>query len=274
MLRSPKMLFFSICFCRLGFILYMLYKSCVHAAMQIVVVDGDHGNGAGKSGAGGSDSDSGIMEVSVGPGQYGSHATHSNAATTAAAGDEATDQAGAAPADNLPTTSVGHHSTAGVNGDGAETGAGGFLSMLLEDEDNVGDDRGTANAAGEQSHLEGIQEATPAAQQQQQQQEHQQQQQQPGGDHTSKRKAKSKAKKPAAADDSADHLLPGGTLVVCPTSVLHQWARELKDKVNPRTRCMVHVYHGKVQQCSAYRHGVDALKIRIMQELWPVCCCP
>ncbi len=40
-------------------------------------------------------------------------------------------------------------------------------------------------------------------------------------------------------------LLPGGTLVVCPTSVLHQWAREVRDKVNPVVGFTLHTYHGK-----------------------------
>ncbi|KAF5825693.1 SNF2 family N-terminal domain-containing protein, partial [Dunaliella salina] len=44
--------------------------------------------------------------------------------------------------------------------------------------------------------------------------------------------------------DAAD-LHPGGTLVVCPTSVLHQWHREFKDKVNARAGFSVCMYHGK-----------------------------
>ncbi|MEW5302745.1 MAG: hypothetical protein WDW36_005495 [Sanguina aurantia] len=40
-------------------------------------------------------------------------------------------------------------------------------------------------------------------------------------------------------------LVQGGTLVVCPTSVLHQWAREIRDKVNPMRNFTVHTYHGK-----------------------------
>lgn len=43
-------------------------------------------------------------------------------------------------------------------------------------------------------------------------------------------------------------LLPGGTLVVCPTSVLHQWKKEIEAKVNMGfLNFTVHVYHGKVQ---------------------------
>ncbi|GLC43495.1 hypothetical protein PLESTM_001479400 [Pleodorina starrii] len=41
------------------------------------------------------------------------------------------------------------------------------------------------------------------------------------------------------------NLLLGGTLVVCPTTVLHQWAREIRDKVSPTSGLVVHVYHGK-----------------------------
>ena len=47
----------------------------------------------------------------------------------------------------------------------------------------------------------------------------------------------------------ASDLNPGGTLVVCPTSVLHQWHREIREKVNMRTGFSVHVYHGKVCVC-------------------------
>jgi SNF2 family DNA or RNA helicase len=41
-------------------------------------------------------------------------------------------------------------------------------------------------------------------------------------------------------------LVKGGTLVVCPTSLLHQWAREIGHKVHPAAACSVHVYHAKV----------------------------
>jgi hypothetical protein len=40
-------------------------------------------------------------------------------------------------------------------------------------------------------------------------------------------------------------VLQGGTLVVCPTTVLHQWAQEVRSKVNPHAGLSVHVYHGK-----------------------------
>ncbi|GLI60468.1 hypothetical protein VaNZ11_002626 [Volvox africanus] len=47
------------------------------------------------------------------------------------------------------------------------------------------------------------------------------------------------------------YLLLGGSLVVCPTSVLHQWAREIRDKVSPTAGLVVHVYHGKDRVSSA-----------------------
>jgi hypothetical protein len=48
-------------------------------------------------------------------------------------------------------------------------------------------------------------------------------------------------------EDEDSDLLPGGTLVVCPTSVLHQWRREISEKVNTKTTSFTtHVYHGKV----------------------------
>ena len=39
--------------------------------------------------------------------------------------------------------------------------------------------------------------------------------------------------RPALAAPVGDDLVPGGTLVVCPIAVLHQWSRELADKVSP-----------------------------------------
>jgi hypothetical protein len=42
-------------------------------------------------------------------------------------------------------------------------------------------------------------------------------------------------------------MVPGGTLVVCPTSLLHQWGRELRHKVHPAAGCEVHIYHAKVR---------------------------
>ncbi|TYJ40441.1 hypothetical protein E1A91_A04G140800v1 [Gossypium mustelinum] len=38
--------------------------------------------------------------------------------------------------------------------------------------------------------------------------------------------------------------LPAGTLVVCPASVLRQWARELDDKVSEKSKLSVLIYHG------------------------------
>ena len=35
---------------------------------------------------------------------------------------------------------------------------------------------------------------------------------------------------------------------MCPTTVLHQWATEIKTKVNPHAGINVHVYHGKGEQ--------------------------
>ncbi|GAX83731.1 hypothetical protein CEUSTIGMA_g11156.t1 [Chlamydomonas eustigma] len=43
----------------------------------------------------------------------------------------------------------------------------------------------------------------------------------------------------------------GGTLVVCPTSVLHQWAREIREKVSPLAGFSLHVYHGKERHSEA-----------------------
>lgn len=40
-------------------------------------------------------------------------------------------------------------------------------------------------------------------------------------------------------------LPEGGTLIVCPTAVLNQWARELQSKVAPPAGMTVYVYHGK-----------------------------
>lgn len=43
---------------------------------------------------------------------------------------------------------------------------------------------------------------------------------------------------------AATEVLHGGTLVVCPTSVLHQWAAEIKSKTTPEAGLTVHIYHG------------------------------
>ncbi|MCO5586329.1 hypothetical protein L7F22_040268 [Adiantum nelumboides] len=49
----------------------------------------------------------------------------------------------------------------------------------------------------------------------------------------------------------SEHVIPGskgrpsaGTLVVCPTSVLRQWAHEIKEKVSAEAALSVHIYHG------------------------------
>ncbi len=53
--------------------------------------------------------------------------------------------------------------------------------------------------------------------------------------------------RPGGASPQQQPLL-GGTLVVCPTTVLHQWYREISDKVNRQTTNMtVHIYHGKAR---------------------------
>ena len=39
--------------------------------------------------------------------------------------------------------------------------------------------------------------------------------------------------------------LRGGTLVVCPTTLLHQWAKEVRDKTSISAKCDVYIYHGK-----------------------------
>lgn len=64
---------------------------------------------------------------------------------------------------------------------------------------------------------------------------------------------KAEASEGSDGDDDLDAaaaaagLFPAGNLVICPTSVLHQWAREIKDKVNAHAGFSMHVYHGKVR---------------------------
>ena len=48
----------------------------------------------------------------------------------------------------------------------------------------------------------------------------------------------------AAASTPAPPVKKGGTLVVCPTSILRQWARELNDKVSASIGLSVYVHHG------------------------------
>lgn len=45
---------------------------------------------------------------------------------------------------------------------------------------------------------------------------------------------------------------PAGTLVVCPTSVLRQWAQELKEKVTTAAALSVHLYHGSSRTKDPY----------------------
>jgi hypothetical protein len=47
-----------------------------------------------------------------------------------------------------------------------------------------------------------------------------------------------------AKPQAASATLRGGHLIVCPTSVLRQWARELRDKVSPTNALSVLVHHG------------------------------
>jgi len=54
--------------------------------------------------------------------------------------------------------------------------------------------------------------------------------------------------KPAKqGDDSGGRMVEGGTLVVCPTTVLHQWEQEIKTKTNALAGIDVYVYHGKCE---------------------------
>ncbi|MED6218236.1 hypothetical protein PIB30_025010 [Stylosanthes scabra] len=45
-------------------------------------------------------------------------------------------------------------------------------------------------------------------------------------------------------DDACNHKTAAGTLIVCPASILRQWARELKEKVSEEHKLTVLVYHG------------------------------
>jgi SNF2 family DNA or RNA helicase len=44
---------------------------------------------------------------------------------------------------------------------------------------------------------------------------------------------------------SGSSLAEGATLVVCPTTVLHQWEQEVRSKTNASANLNVYVYHGK-----------------------------
>ena len=43
--------------------------------------------------------------------------------------------------------------------------------------------------------------------------------------------------------------------MVCPTTVLHQWAAEVRAKVSPASGVTVHVYHGKGGWVRAWSAG-------------------
>lgn len=55
----------------------------------------------------------------------------------------------------------------------------------------------------------------------------------------------------AAADGGGSSRPQCGTLIVCPTSLMHQWSKELSTKVHPSARVLVHAYHGKDKVPSA-----------------------
>ena len=42
-----------------------------------------------------------------------------------------------------------------------------------------------------------------------------------------------------------DRTYHGGTLIVCPKTVLHQWAKEIRDKTTKEAGCTVYTYHGE-----------------------------
>jgi hypothetical protein len=44
----------------------------------------------------------------------------------------------------------------------------------------------------------------------------------------------------------------GGSLVVCPTTVLHQWAAEIASKTTAAAGLDVHIYHGKGVQAARF----------------------
>lgn len=68
-------------------------------------------------------------------------------------------------------------------------------------------------------------------------------------------------------EDEDPNLLPGGTLVVCPTSVLHQWKREIEGKVNLSKGYSVHVYHGKVGPAMAPCACISGKNMRLPWDL-------
>ncbi|KAK9816469.1 hypothetical protein WJX72_000674 [[Myrmecia] bisecta] len=52
----------------------------------------------------------------------------------------------------------------------------------------------------------------------------------------------------------AEELCTGGTLVICPTAVLTQWANEIAAKVAVSAGVSVHVYHGKAREGVTAQH--------------------
>lgn len=67
-------------------------------------------------------------------------------------------------------------------------------------------------------------------------------------------------KKPVADVSTSRNWRPaGGTLVVCPASVLRQWARELDEKVTSDAKLSVLIYHGGTRTknpCELAKHNV------------------
>ena len=59
-----------------------------------------------------------------------------------------------------------------------------------------------------------------------------------------------KDKETAARKSEAD-CIHGQTLIVAPTSLVHQWADEIKKKVSPAANYTVYIYHGKDRAVSA-----------------------
>ena len=74
-----------------------------------------------------------------------------------------------------------------------------------------------------------------------------------GGKRTdqAKRPARISMATAAAATFPGGSRIKGGTLIVCPTCVLHQWAREIAEKVSPAADIRVLVYHGEGRNATA-----------------------
>ncbi|KAL4347297.1 hypothetical protein GQ457_17G004550 [Hibiscus cannabinus] len=60
--------------------------------------------------------------------------------------------------------------------------------------------------------------------------------------------------------------LPAGTLVVCPASVLRQWARELNDKVAEESKLSVLIYHG----CSRTKDPSELAKYDVVLTTYSI----